>query len=182
MSRHMIVALVLSAVLSTGVFAQDENKKKTKKNGAQNRMTKQLMSNFSAANLTAEQTAAAKKILADGMKDVVALQKQVEGMFTKEQRQKRNEVMKQARADGLKGKDATAKANEAVGMDDAAAKEFAALKQKQNQATQELRKKITALLTDDQKAALKPKQKKGKAGGKAGGKADGKAGADKGKS
>lgn len=176
MSRHMILAVVLSAVVSTGAFAQDEKKKKPKnqKNTAQNRMTKQLMNQFAKANLTEEQKAEAKKVVAEGMKNVVAIQKQVEGMFTKEQRQKRNEVMKQARADGSTSKEATAKANAAVGMDEEAQKEFAALKLKQNKAMSELRQKVMGLLTDDQKKLMRAGQKKGK--GKGG---QGKGGPDK---
>ena len=172
MSRHMILAVVLSAVVSTGAFAQDEKKKKTKnqKNSVQNRMTKQLMNSFAKANLTEEQKAEAKKVVAEGMKNVVAVQKQLEGMFTKEQRQKRNEVMKQARADGMTGKEVTAKANAAVGMDDAAMKEFAALKLKQNKAMSELRKKVMGLLTDDQKKLMRAGQKKGKGKGQGKGK------------
>ena len=172
MSRHLIVAVVLSAFLSTGAFAQDEKKKKNKnqKNTTQARLTKQLMSNFSKVEMTDDQEAAAKKILSEGMKNLVAIQKEVEAMFTKEQRQKRNEVMKQMREDGVKGKEVTEKANKAAGMDAAAMKKFAELKKKQNQAATQLRKKITDLLTDDQKKAMRAGQKKGKAGGKAGGK------------
>ena len=76
----------------------------------------------------------------------------------------------------MTGKEVTAKANAAVGMDDAAMKEFAALKLKQNKAMSELRKKVMGLLTDDQKKLMRAGQKKGK--GK-GGQGKGKTGPDK---
>ena len=94
----------------------------------------------------------------------------VEVTFCKDQRKTRNETMKQARADGMSQKDATAKANEAVGMDADSVKAFNAKKGEQNKLANSLRKKITGLLTDDQKELMKAKQKKGKKGGKKGAK------------
>ena len=172
MLRCMMIAVLMPAVLSTSLFAQDDAKKpkKKQKNGAEARLSKQMMTHFSVAKMTEDQVASAKKILAEGMDEWVKLQKEVEAMFTKDQRKTRNETMKQARADGMSQKDATAKANEAVGMDADSVKAFNAKKGEQNKLANALRKKITGLLTDDQKELMKAKQKRGKKGGKKGAK------------
>ena len=161
MSRYMMIAVLMSAVLSTTAFAQDDSKKpqKKQKNGPQARLSKTMMNHFSVAKMTEDQVASAKKIIAEGMGEWVKLQKDVEAMFTKDQRKTRNETMKQARLDGMSQKDATAKANKAVGMDADALKAFNAKKAQQNKAATSLRQKITALLTDDQKQLMKDKQK-----------------------
>ncbi len=134
--------------------AKKEGAKKGRRNpGAQ--LAAGVMKRLAKVNLTEEQTAKIKK-LAEAHGAKMAEARKAAGL-TKEQQQARQEAMKAAKADGKKGKelrDAVAAATKMSEEQKAAMAKAGAMQKEFMTAVQEV-------LTDEQKAALKPARKPG---------------------
>jgi hypothetical protein len=81
------------------------------------------------------------------------------GILTADQKKARAEAVKAAKAEGKKGKDLMAAGEEAMKLSDDQKQQIAAIDKDLKALNKEIRGKITAFLTDEQKAELKKPKK-----------------------
>lgn len=166
--KKTLLCLGLTLCVATVGFAQEEERKPKK--GAQRAAkttTTQMMKFFKSAELTEEQQGKAKAIIEEQLEGLLGAKKALDGLLTKEQRQKRQAAFKKAKEEGLKGNKANAKALEAMGLSDEELKAFDEAKKKVDQANAKMKSSIMELLSDEQKTTFtKPKKAKGEKGKK----------------
>ncbi len=165
---RLFLGLALALCFATVGTAQDEAKGKAKgKERALKTTTTQMMKAFEAAELTDEQKKKAAAIVEKHINAVIAARQAVSELLTKDQQKAKQAATKKAKEDGLKGAEATAAVNKALGLSEADMAKYKEAMKKPQEVTAKIKAAITELLTDDQKAALpKPKGKKGAAKGK----------------
>jgi Spy/CpxP family protein refolding chaperone len=126
--------------------AEEKKKKKKKKKGRKAPVAVRVPKSITLTDDQKKQVAAINKEFGPKLAEV---QKAVNGVITKEQRQARNAANKKAKADGVKGKARNAAIQAALNLTDDQDVQKAA------------RAKFVEILTAEQKAKL-PKKKKGK--------------------
>lgn len=168
--HKVLFSLTLAFLVAANCMAQDETKtsnpkaKKAAERAVKNATT-QMMKAFDAAKLTDEQKEKAAAIIKKHAPNVMAARKAQDSLLSDEQKAKRKTAVAKAKEDGAKGNKATAAGLAALGLSDDEMKKFKEANKKVTAASAKMKEAISALLTDEQKAAM-PKRKKGKGGKK----------------
>jgi hypothetical protein len=160
--RRVSLALALFGVLAllAGPATADEKKAEPKKGAAK---ASDAAFNFpKQVQLTDDQKAKLEELKKEYGPKLDAIDARVGAIMTPERRKTEAEARKKAAADGKKGKEVAEAVSAALNLpaeDQAKRKEASAEKAK---LMKEINPKKMALLTDDQKAQLKPKPKENK--------------------
>ena len=160
MKRHAFLMAILSAIIVLPATAQDEQKKQRRRGN--NRMATQFLKQLEPAKLTDEQLAKVKEMAKEATEKMAALRK--DAGITPELMKKRTAIAKKMQGSDLKAKERTAAINKEAGLTEAQAAVF----QQTNQSRVEFQRKIFAMLSDEQKAALPEKLQKSLKGGQRG--------------
>jgi len=161
---RLVLTLMLAAVLVAPLMAADKDKKKKKrKKGKKARVVNVVRLPKSVRDtLTDEQKKQIAAINKQYAPKLVELVKKRAGIITPDQRRARAEAIKAARKAGKKGKELRKAVADSVKITDEQKKQMQALRKEFRSLRAEVNKKVRALLTDDQRAKLKPVRKKGK--------------------
>lgn len=152
-----VLGLAVAVLLAGSAFAADAVKEKKPKQipGAQ------FFALPTEITLSAEQQGkvdALKKEYADKLKTLVTARDEI---LTKDQRKARGDAQKAAKDAGKKGKDAAAAVDEATMWTDGQKEKFTKAEAEVQTLGAEIKGKVQALLTEEQKAKLpQPKKKK----------------------
>jgi Spy/CpxP family protein refolding chaperone len=109
--------------------------------------------------LTAEQKAKLEALKKEMGPKLMEARKKTEGILTEEQRNARAEAQKAARAAGKTGQEARAAAEAAVKLTDEQKTKMAAARKAAGELQRQVRDKVMALLTPEQKETIKAKMK-----------------------
>jgi len=101
-----------------------------------------------------EQRSQIEKLRGEYVPKLTQLREQLNGVYTREQRQARRDAMRAARDAGKSLREARAEIDKAVNLTDEQQEKIAALQKEQTQLTAAVREKIQALLTDEQRRQL----------------------------
>lgn len=172
--RKVLFGLAIALFATSSLVAQDVDKKAKKAlERATKNATNQMMRQFEKANLTDDQKSKASAIVEKHVKKLNEARKEQEALLSDEQKAKRKEASEKAKADGKKGQAMFKAGFEAMGLSGDTLTKFNECKKKITGVNGQIKKEITALLTDEQKAAM-PKKGKGKGKGKGAKKGKGK--------
>ena len=156
--RNILCAGIVVALALTAGTAEAAKEKK-KPNGAANpafAIPKEI-------TLTADQQTKLDAIKKEEGPKLVALTEKLDAVLTEEQKTARKEAAAKAKADGKKGKDASAAVDEALKLTDEQKKQRAEIQPQVAKLQLTIKEQIHGLLTDEQKAHYKlPKAKKAK--------------------
>jgi hypothetical protein len=155
--KTLIVGCLMGLV-SIGL-AQNENKKKGKKNKAD--ATSKLRDKLASAELGEELTAKVKKIIDDNAEKLNELQAKVDGVLTADQRAARKAAQKAGQDAGKKGKALQAEVTAAMKLTDEQKTKLDEATAALNSARAEMNKAINALLSDEEQQKLGTKGGKG---------------------
>ena len=150
-----LLVLTLAVVLAMPAMAAEEKKKKKKKKG---RKAPVAVRAPKGIELTADQKKQVAAINKEFGPKLAEVQKAVNGVIRKEQRQARNAANKKAKADGVKGKARKAAIDAALNLTDEQKAKMKELTKKRQEVQKAARAKFVEILTDEQKAKL-PKKK-----------------------
>ena len=154
-----LLVLTLAVVLAMPAMAAEEKKKKKKKKkGRKAPVAVRVPKSITLTDDQKKQVAAINKEFGPKLAEV---QKAVNGVISKEQRQARNAANKKAKADGVKGKLRNAAIQAALNLTDDQKAKMKELTKKRQDVQKAARAKFVEILTAEQKAKL-PKKKKGK--------------------
>ena len=161
--QRVLFTLVLGFLVSASCFAQDATKAEKRKAKAVKNTTKQMMKQFSAAELTDEQKEKATALVEKHIVAMMEARKAQEDLLSDEQKEKRKAGIAKAKEDGVKGNKVFAAGIEAMELGEDKLKEFNACRKKQAEITDKVKSGIKELLTEEQLAALPKKgNRKGK--------------------
>lgn len=163
-AKHtLITCLAVATFLGGSAIAQTEGKKNRK---IPHERRTNVMKPFAEAQLTDEQKTKAKEILLTHAEAMKAHQQEVEALFTAEQKAAQKEARKQAKADGLSGKEAREVVKKALNLDDETKEKLKTSRAAQHTYRVGVQKEIYGLLSDEQKVNVKSKALTGKGKGK----------------
>ncbi|MGH7138305.1 MAG: hypothetical protein ACREHD_21355 [Pirellulales bacterium] len=108
--------------------------------------------------LTADQQAKLDDMKTQYATKLADAQKKISDVYTEEQRARQTTARRDAMTAGKKGKELKAAVDAAVELTDEQQKKLADAQKEQKQLTKEVRKQVTALLSDEQKQKLKAKK------------------------
>lgn len=149
------LSLVLSFLACSPIAqAQEKAKKKDRPNAA----VEAAFALPKEIELTAEQNEKVAALKKEYTPKLTELSQKINDILTAEQKKARQEASKKAKDDGKKGREAKAAVDEAMKLTAEQKKQMDELQPKLQAMQTEVREKVTALLTDDQKAKL-PKKK-----------------------
>lgn len=162
MIRKAIVCALAICLITNFSSAQDEEKKKKKgkRQGGRNIAT-QMMARFKNVGLNEEQQAKMKEIIKGYAGKIMEMRKEQFAAFSPEARKARQEAGKKARAEGLKGKALQEAIDKAAPIKEEVAAKMKEITKKMAGMQKEMREKLMAVLTDEQKAKLPKRGKKG---------------------
>lgn len=152
----------LCVALASPVFAQKPGKGKGKGKGKRNDAVSTAMETvfgFPAdIELTADQTKKVDSLKKEFGSKVEAAAKKADenSVLTPEQKSKREEAMRTAKADGKKGKEVRIAAETAASLTEEQIKKLDTAKEELKKVEESTREKVVAVLTDEQKSKLKP--------------------------
>ena len=149
-----LLVLTLAVVLAMPAMAAEEKKKKKKK-GRKAPVAVRVPKSITLTDDQKKQVAAINKEFGPKLAEV---QKAVNGVISKEQRQARNAANKKAKADGVKGKARNAAIQAALNLTDDQKAKMKELTKKRQDVQKAARAKFVEILTAEQKAKL-PKKK-----------------------
>lgn len=155
--RTLLTAgLMVTIALSSGVAHAQKGKKAGGGNNPAFAIPKEI-------TLTAEQQAKLDEIKKEQGPKLAELTKKLDSVLTDEQKTARKEAMAKAKADGKKGKEATAAVDEAMKLTEEQKKQRAEIQPEIAKLQLSVKEQIHGLLTDEQKTHYKlPKAKKAK--------------------
>jgi hypothetical protein len=162
----VLFSLTLMLLVAANCVAQDDAKAAKKKKAMDRAVanaTKQIMKSFGKVELTEEQQTKAKEIVTTHIAKLQEAKKAQDGLLSDDQKAKRKEGIAAAKEEGVKGNKVWAAGVKAMGLNEEEQKAYDAAKKKVNEVNAAIKKEVMGLLTDEQKAAL---PKKGKKGGK----------------
>lgn len=151
----LIVMVLLFALVSTSLFAEDQPKKKKKQpNRAQARA---VMGMVKGLELTEEQKEKLAAIQKEVGPEISELMKAQRGLVSKEQQAKAMEAVKAAKEEGKKGKELMEIRNEALGLSPEQVAKQKEIQEKMQALRKSVQEKVMSILTDEQKKQLKAK-------------------------
>jgi Spy/CpxP family protein refolding chaperone len=156
----MVVALILVLLVASPLFAG--RKGGGKKNKADKAATAQALRFLKAVTLTPEQNTKLDALKSEFGPKLAALKKKIGGILTPERKAAGKAAQKAAKAAGKKGKAAKADVEAALKLTADQKTQMAAATKELKALQKELRAKVEALLTPEQKALLKKPGGKGK--------------------
>lgn len=165
-----VAIVTLAMMIAAPAMAQDEKKKgkrarAEKREGAKRQTAQvplQFLENIKLTEAQEVKLAAIKKELGPKFAEV---RKRTRAILTPEQQKARTQAMKAAKGAGKKRKETMAAVEKAMKLTDAQKKGMAEAKKLTAALQQQLRAKVETILTDEQKAALPKRDRKGRAGG-----------------
>lgn len=164
--RKILFGLAIALFATTSLVAQDVDKKAKKAiERATKNVTNQMMKHFAKAELTDDQKTKATAVVEKHVKSYMEAKKAQDDLLTADQKTKRKTAMAKLKEEGVKKQELYKKAHAAMELNEETQKKFDAAKKKVNGISTGMKNEITALLTDEQKAAM-PKKGKGKGKGK----------------
>ena len=146
-----LLVLTLAVVLAMPAMAAEKKKKKGRKAPVAVKVPKGI-------ELTADQKKDVAAINKEFGPKLAEVQKAVNGVISKEQRQARQAANKKAKADGVKGKARQAAIQAALNLSDEQKAKMKELTKKRQEIQRAARAKFVEILTAEQKAKL-PKKK-----------------------
>ena len=149
-----LLVLTLAVVLAMPAMAAEEKKKKKKKG----RKAPVAVKVPKSIVLTADQKKQVAAINKEFGPKLAEIQKAVNGVISKEQRQAHNAANKKAKADGVKGKARNVAIQAALNLTDEQKVKMKELTKQRRDLQKAVRGKFVAILTAEQKAKL-PKKK-----------------------
>lgn len=154
----LAVALILTA--SMNLQAQEEKKKQKKGNiPTEATILEQTFKSIQKAEITAEQETAIKGLVKELAPKILEAQAKSGAVLTNDQKKVRNEALKKAREEGLKGKAIQEAVSAALNLSEEDAKKFKEAQAAVEQLNKELKEKVMALLTEEQRSKLGAKPK-----------------------
>ncbi len=166
LSKLMIAVLLGLGTFCVSVGQEDGATKRADKKAermkarALDTLSKRQLKKYEAIGLTDEQKESFKSVFEKHVEAFMASKAEVEKVASKEQKATYLKTLKSAKADGLKPIDAKKKAVEAMGLDADKAESFKAAMKETEKTNKMIRSDLEALMTDAQKALLKPQGSK----------------------
>ena len=162
----LVLALVLA--ITAPLMAQEEGRKKGQKRRPRARegftvVPRQMLEGL---ELTAEQKEKLKGLEKEYGPKLKEARAKMDSIITDEQKKARAEAMKAAKEAGKKGKELRQAVEAAVQLTDEQKAKMAEARKAMGPLQREVREKFMALLTPEQKEAIKEKMKKGRPEGK----------------
>ncbi len=157
----LVLALVLA--MAAPLMAQREGRRREgKKPRPEKKEPRPFMFQglLKEIELTAEQKAKLEQLKKEMGPKLMEARKKMQGIFTQEQRKARAEAQKAAKAAGKKGREIRAALEAAVKLTEEQKAKLAAAKKAAGELQKQVREKIMALLTPEQKEAIKERMKK----------------------
>ncbi|MBM3999747.1 MAG: hypothetical protein FJ297_09455 [Planctomycetes bacterium] len=154
MVRYAKWAVVLTLVLGLAgsLAAQEKKNKKSKGNAAaQNPVIKQLTEQLKALELSEEQQAKVKELVAGTNEKLAAIAKDRLELVGEEGLKKMNAARKEATDAGKKGKEVQDAVNASAGLSDEQIAKLKDIQAKQQTIVAELKKSVGGLLTEEQR-------------------------------
>ena len=173
--KRVFLGLILSMCFTVGVSAQETKKESADKpakvqqdkgkiykglNKRQQRVVDSVSKTFAKAKLTEEQEEKIAEMVGENWDDMQAVQKELSGMVTKEDRKKRSEAQKKATKDGMKKDEAMQAGWEAIGFSKEDIAKVKELNGKRNEMLAEIKKEIRGTFSKEQKIAMPAKKGK----------------------
>lgn len=168
-TRRILLSLTVGACVMTSVlancFAQDDAKPSDKKNKqaaarAIKGTTARMMKLFTPANLTEEQKEQATAMIKKQVPKILAARKAKEALLTPEQKKARKAAVAKLKEQGVKGAKRVKGGIAAMELSDEELSQFNSANEKISKATQQIRRQITGLLSEEQLAAMPKRQRK----------------------
>lgn len=153
--RSSLVALMLLAIVAVPCLAQDGQKKKKKREPGPPPAVRQVIQKTEKLDLTAEQSAKLKEIVAEYTPKFRELNQKASGLLTAEQKKARDEANAKNKAEGKKGKEAAAAIAAALALTPEQQKAQAEIQASTRELSRKLNQDVQALLTAEQKEKLK---------------------------
>lgn len=175
---RFVLTMALAAVIVAPLAAGEKDKKKKKNKKPRKARVAQLIRFPKAVqeSLTDDQKKQIQAINAEYAPKIGELAKKQREVLTPEKQKAAREALQAARKAGKKGKELRQAFEDALGLSAEQKKELAEINKQRGSLFREAREKATKVLTDEQKAKLRPA---GKKGGKKGAKKRKKKNADK---
>jgi hypothetical protein len=151
-----LFVFAVAALFATSVLAEDK-KTDTKPKPDRNANVFNYLKKIKLDDKQQEKLTAIKKECAPKLD---ALHARFDKVMTPERRKVAQEARKAAAADGKKGKELQAAVDAALKLSDDEKKELKEINQERSKLVKEIREKVSTILTDEQKEALKAKPKK----------------------
>lgn len=152
--------LALAVLMAAPLFAAEDGAKKKKDKDKGNNAVAKAFELPTTITLSEEQNTKLAEVKKELEPKLAAVAKKRNDLLTAEQKTARTEAMKAAKAAGKKGKEAQADIAAAVKLTDEQKKKQAEIDKEFNEVTGQIKEKISAFLTADQKLLLKDKKKK----------------------
>ncbi len=161
LTRKILFGLAIALLAATNVVAQDVDMQAKKMlDRATKTTTANMMRAFAKAELTEDQKTKAAAIVEKHMPALMEARKAQASVMTAERMEKLKAAYAKNKEDGLKGAEAMAATYAAMGLTDEDKAKYDEGKKKLGSVTATIMNEITALLTDEQKAALPKMGKK----------------------
>jgi len=156
-----VLVLTLAVLLASPLMAADDAKKKKKgaKKKGNNRAVAAAFILPASVQLSADQQAAIEKLKSEYTPKLTEAAKKANSVMTPEQVKARQKALKAARDEGKKGKELQQAANDALNLTADQQSKMADARKEMASLRKEIRQKLMNVLTDDQKASLRPKSK-----------------------
>ena len=171
--KRVFLGLILSMCFTVGLSAQETQKEsadksakvqqdkkskvKSKLNKRQERLAGSLNKYFAKAELTEEQKEKINEMVSEHWDEMQAVQKELNGMISKEDRKKRSAAQKKATKDGMTKDEARQAGWDALEFSKEDLEKVMGLTDQRNEMLAEMRQAIRATFSDDQKAAMSAK-------------------------
>lgn len=160
--RRSCVGLLLVAVATCGVWAQEKGEKKKKKGPQRAQQVAQLEKQLEGLGLSEEQNAKVKGIIKDHEAKIAAAQQNANSLLTPDQRKARAEATQKAKGEGKKGKELADAATAAAKLTPDQVEKSEAANKAVREAVDTMRKAVLDALTPEQRTKLEGATKKKK--------------------
>lgn len=158
----IVLALGMSVIIGLPLLAQDAKEKKGKKKKGENAAVAQAFAFLSSIELTDEQKTKLEAIKTECSPKIVELGKKRADILTKEQMDIQKKIRAEGKSAGKKKKEVEQEVQDAMKMTDEQRTKLQEVNKEAAELTAQIREKVGAILTDEQKAKLQPQKRKKK--------------------
>jgi acetyl esterase len=156
MRQTTAITLALSFALSSSIFAQDNDRQKEQR---QRPAPFRQFFTLRGIEFSKEQQVKVDELRKEFVPKLTENQGRWNGVITEEQQRSRREASQTARDAGKKGQEFRDAVNAAVRFTDEQKKQRAAIQQERNKLLGQIRTQLTGLLTDEQRAKTRQRQR-----------------------
>lgn len=168
---QLTLALTVAFAMLAPAIAQDAEKKKGKNKGKKQRgASASVMALIKGVKLTDEQKPKVEALAKEWGPKLAAANKKKQEILTDEQKKAQQDARKKAAADGKKGRDLQKAVSASYTLSAEQKTKYTAATKETNELRTAILKKVSELLTDEQKAKIPALNKKNKDGKKGKGK------------